>query len=85
MGKRLQVPPLAVGELVAIDGRLIEASLSMHWAEYRATQPKAKAHLGFDLKRGIPRPLALTAGKGAERPLVSTFLAPGDTGVVDRG
>lgn len=85
VGKRLQTPPLAVGELVAIDGSLIEASLSMHWAEYSSTQRKAKAHLGFDLKRGIPQHLALTEGKGAERPFVSTFLAPGDTGVLDRG
>ena len=85
VGKRLQVPHLAVGELVAIDGSLIEASLSMHWAEYSTPQRKAKAHLGFDLKRGIPRQLALTEGKGAERPFVSTFLEPGDTGVVDRG
>ena len=57
----------------------------MHWAEYSSTQPKAKAHLGFDLKRGIPRHLALTEGKGAERPFVSTFIDPGDTGVLDRG
>ena len=28
VGKRLPLPPLAVGELVAIDGSLIEASLS---------------------------------------------------------
>ena len=85
VSKRLRGPHLAVGEWVAIDGSLIEASLSMHWAEYASTQRKAKAHLGFDLKRGIPRHLALTEGKGAERPFVSTFLAPGDTGVLDRG
>lgn len=83
--KRLKVPAPELGELVAIDGSLIDASLSMTWADYTSTQHKAKLHVGFDLQRGIPRTLALTDGNGAERPFVSTFLDVGQTGVVDRG
>ncbi|MDO8671292.1 MAG: IS4 family transposase, partial [Dehalococcoidia bacterium] len=85
VSKQLKVAHLALGELVALDGSLIAASLSMRWAEYSSTQHKAKAHVGFDLNRGLPRQLALTEGNGAERPFVSTFLVPGETVVVDRG
>jgi len=85
VSRQLKVAPLALGELVAIDGSLIEASLSMRWAEYSSAQRKAKVHVGFEVNRGLPRQLALTDGNGAERPFVSTFLAPGETGLVDRG
>ena len=44
-----------LGDLVAIDGSLIDAVLSMHWAEYRSHSKKAKLHLGFDLNHGIPK------------------------------
>ncbi len=74
-----------LGDLVAIDGSLIDAVLSMHWAEYRKNSKKAKLHLGFDLKHGIPRKLFLTEGNGAERPFVSNIIDPGQTGVLDRG
>ncbi len=74
-----------LGELVAIDGSLIDSVLSMHWAEYRTNSKKAKLHLGFDLNRGIPHKLFLTEGKGAERPFVSSIIRPGQTGVLDRG
>jgi len=74
-----------LGELIAIDGSLIDASLSMHWADYRKGAKKAKVHLGFDLNRSIPRKIFLTDGKGPERPFVSLILSPGQTGVMDRG
>jgi hypothetical protein len=74
-----------LGNLVAIDGSLIDATLSMDWADYRKGAKKAKVHVGFDLNRSIPRKIYLTNGKGAERPLVSHILSPGDTGVTDRG
>lgn len=44
-----------LGQLVAIDGSLIDAVLSMAWADYRGGAKKAKAHIGFDINRGIPR------------------------------
>ena len=74
-----------LGDLVAIDGSLIDSVLSMHWAEYRTNSQKAKLHLGFDLNHGIPRKLFLTEGIGAERPFVSRIIDPGQTGVLDRG
>lgn len=74
-----------LGQLVAIDGSLIDSVLSMHWAEYRTNSKKAKLHLGFNLNNGIPRKLFLTEGNGAERPFVSRIIDPGQTAVLDRG
>jgi len=74
-----------LGNLVAIDGSLIQAVLSMHWADYRKDTNKAKIHLGFDINRSIPNKLHLTDGKSNERPFVSQILEAGDTGVLDRG
>ncbi len=75
----------ALGELVAIDGSLIDSVLSMACADYRTGSKKAKAHLGFDLNRGIPRKIFLSDGKGAERLFVSQILESGQTAVMDRG
>jgi hypothetical protein len=85
VSKRLGIAHPELGDLVAIDGSLIDASLSMTWADYCESKHKAKVHVGFDLNRGIPRKLHLTVGKGAERPFVSRILEPGQTGVLDRG
>lgn len=85
VSKRLGIAHPELGDLVALDGSLIDASLSMTWADYCDSKNKAKVHVGFDLNRGIPRKLHLTVGKGAERPFVSRILEPGQTGVLDRG
>jgi IS4 transposase len=74
-----------LGELVGIDGSLIDGTLSMLWADYRKGSKKAKVHVGFDLNRSIPRKVYLTDGNGAERPFVSKILSEGQTGVMDRG
>ena len=74
-----------LGDLIGIDGTLIDSVLSMNWAEYREGDKKAKAHVGFDLNRSIPRKIFLTEGKGGERPFVGQILEPGQTGVTDRG
>ena len=74
-----------LGNLTAIDGSLIDAVLSMTWADYRKGSKKAKVHVGFDINRGIPRKVFLTDGKGAERNFVGQILSPGETGVLDRG
>ena len=57
----------------------------MYWADYLKGSKKAKVHVGFDLNRGIPKKIFLTDGKEAERPFVEKILAPGETGVMDRG
>jgi len=75
----------ALGELVAIDGSLIDTVLSMHWADYRKKSKKAKGHFGFDINRGIPTGFHLTEGKAGERPFVEQILSAGQTGVMDRG
>jgi hypothetical protein len=74
-----------LGDLVGIDGSLIDACLSMVWADYRKGSKKAKVHLGFDLNHSIPRKIYLSDGKAGERPFVSMILSPGQTGVMDRG
>ena len=73
-----------LGDLVGIDGSLIDAVASMQWADYRDGSKKAKVHVGFDLNRAIPEKLYLSAGKADERPFVSKILEPGQTGVMDR-
>jgi len=74
-----------LGQLVAIDGSLIDAVLSMEWADYRNGSKKAKAHLGFDINRGVPRKIYLSDGKEGERPFVDQLIDKGETGVMDRG
>ena len=74
-----------LGNLVAIDGSLIDAVVSMTWADYRDGAKKAKVHLGFDINRSIPTRLFLTDGKAGERPFVSQILSDSQTGVLDRG
>ena len=74
-----------LGHLVAIDGSLIDAVLSMEWADYRSASKKAKAHIGFDINRGIPRKIFLTNGKEGERAFVGKIIDKGETAIIDRG
>ena len=74
-----------LGELISIDGSLIDSVLSMDWADYRSGSKKAKLHLGFNINQGIPQKLFLTEGKSDERPFVHKIIEPGQTGVMDRG
>jgi hypothetical protein len=73
-----------LGDLVGIDGSLIDAVLSMHWADYRDGAKKAKVHVGFDLNHSIPSRVYLTNGKADERPFVSKICSSGQTAVMDR-
>ena len=52
-----------LGDIVSIDGSLIDAVLSMHWADYRDSSKKAKIHIGFDINHAIPKKIFLTNGK----------------------
>jgi hypothetical protein len=83
--KQLPTEHAELGDLTLIDGSLIDAVLSMYWADYRNGSKKAKVHIGFDLNRGVPKKIFLTDGKEVERPFVERILAPGETGVMDRG
>jgi len=84
-GKVLPDEYAHLGNLVSIDGSLIDADLSMEWADYRSGSKKAKAHIGFDINRGIPRKIYLSDGKEGERPFVDKIIDKGETGVLDRG
>lgn len=84
-GKALPDEYAHLGNLVSIDGSLIDAVLSMEWADYRSGSKKAKAHVGFDINRGIPRKIYLSDGKEGERPFVDKIIEKGETGVMDRG
>jgi hypothetical protein len=84
-GKVLPAEYAHFGNLVAIDGSLIDAVLSMEWADYRDGAKKAKAHVGFDINRGVPRKIYFSAGNEGERPFAAKIIAKGETGVMDRG
>jgi len=84
-GKVLPDEYAHLGNLISIDGSLIDAVLSMEWADYCSSLKKAKAHIGFDINRGIPRKIYLTDGKEGERPFVDMIIAKGETGIMDRG
>lgn len=84
-GKALPAEYAHLGNLISIDGSLIDAVLSMEWADYRNGSKKAKAHVGFDINRGIPRKIYLSDGKEGERPFVDKIIEKGETGVMDRG
>ena len=84
-GKILPKKYARLGELISIDGSLIDSVLSMCWADYRKGSKKAKVHVGFNVNQGIPSKIFLTDGKGAERPFVDQILSPGQTGIGDRG
>jgi len=71
-------------DFTVIDGPLIDATLSMYWADYRDGANKAKLHIGFDLNCSIPRKIFLTDGRDDERPFVSQILSAGQTGILDR-
>lgn len=84
-GKILPKKYARLGELISIDGSLIDAVLSMCWADYRKGSKKAKVHVGFNINQGIPTKIFLTNGNGGERPFVDQILSPGQTGIGDRG
>jgi hypothetical protein len=73
------------GSLCALDGSLVDATLSMEWADYTQTTNKAKVHLTFDINHSIPRQVILTEGKAPERPVADEQLQQGQTSVMDRG
>ena len=73
-----------LGNLVAVDGSLVDAVPTMEFADYRNGVKKAKVHLGFNLNHGIPERISLSAGKADERPFVKKLVEPGQTVVADR-
>lgn len=73
------------GDLLLIDGSLIDATLSMQWADYTKDANKAKVHLGFNINQSIPTKLYFSDGNGNEKAYADLMMEQGQTGVMDRG
>lgn len=75
-----------LADLVAVDGTLLPALPRMAWALWQDPQHRAaKAHIAFEVIRGVPVDATVTAGSGAERPQGQAMVRPGGFSVVDRG
>ena len=73
-----------LGDLIAIDGTLIDMVFSATWADYRKDSKKAKAHFGFKVTHSIPSSFTLTTGKADERKEVKHLISKGQTAITDR-
>ncbi|HLJ91548.1 MAG TPA: IS4 family transposase [Gemmataceae bacterium] len=76
----------ALQGLTAVDGSLLPALPRMAWAlwvddEHRA----AKMHLAFEVLRGIPTRVTVTAGNASEHDQLRALLQPERLYVIDRG
>jgi putative transposase len=71
--------------IAAIDSTIIQCVLSAVWADYRKSVNACKAHVVFNLGKGIPDALVLSAAKIHDRKYFEIFLKKGWTYIVDRG
>jgi len=72
--------------LIAVDGSLLEALARMVWAVWlEKYENAAKVHLHFDLSRGVPVYIDLTAGNGDEKASLRQHLAAACLYILDRG
>ena len=72
--------------LIAVDGTLLEALSRMLWAVWlEKYQNAAKVHLHFDISRGVPVYVDLTAGNGDERESLRQHLSAALLYILDRG
>ena len=68
----------ALKDLVAVDGSLLPALPRMAWALWRDEGHRAaKMHLHFEVLRGIPVRVSVTAGNGSEVEQLRRALQPG--------
>jgi hypothetical protein len=76
----------ALRGLTAVDGSLLPALPKMAWALWKdPRQRAAKMHVHFDVLKGVPTQVSVTAGNDAERDQLRTSWQPGGFYVVDRG
>lgn len=76
----------ALADLIAVDGTLLPALPRMAWALWQDDRHRAaKAHVAFEVLRGLPADATVTAGSGPERPQWRRLARPGGFYVVDRG
>lgn len=69
-----------LGELIAIDGTLIDAVMTMYWGRLQQNEKKAKGHFGLNINRSTIQ-CYLTTGKDSERAFVPMILKKGQTGM----
>ena len=83
------VPPperAALRDLTAVDGSLLPALPRMAWALWQDRSHRAaKMHVAFEVLRGVPVGVKVTAGNGSEREQWRRLCRPGGFYVVDRG
>jgi hypothetical protein len=76
----------ALKDLTAVDGSLLPGLSRMAWALWLDEQHRAaKMHLAFEVLRGIPVGVTVTAGNACERQQLRLLLQPGRLYVIDRG
>ena len=71
--------------LTAMDGTLIPALSKMQWALWRKDRNAVKAHVQFELLKGVPVAATLTEGNGDECDVLASRLLPDRLYVLDRG
>jgi hypothetical protein len=76
----------ALKDLTAVDGSLLPALPKMAWALWLDDAHRAaKMHLAFEVLRGIPVGVTVTAGNASERDQLRALLQAGRLYVIDRG
>jgi hypothetical protein len=76
----------ALKDLTAVDGSLLPALPKMAWALWLdETHRAAKMHLAFEVLRGIPVGVTVTAGNASENDQLRALLQAGRLYVIDRG
>lgn len=76
----------ALKDLVAVDGSLLPACSRLAWALWLDDNHRAaKMHVHFEVLRGIPVKVTVTAGVGSETVQLRDSLTAGRLYVVDRG
>ena len=76
----------ALKDLTAVDGSLLPALPKMAWALWLdETHRAAKMHLAFEVLRGIPVGVTVTAANASEQDQLRALLQAGRLYVIDRG
>ncbi len=76
----------ALEGLTAVDGSLLPALPKMVWALWVDEQHRAaKMHVAFEVLRGVPTRVTVTAGNDSEKDQLRAMLEPDRLYVIDRG
>jgi len=72
--------------LTAVDGTVLPALSKMVWALWKDEQHRGvKAHVQFEILKGVPVSAVITEGNGNEKTVLAANLQPGRFYVIDRG